>query len=71
MSALTEDQARSNVCCRDLAGKCCGSECMAWRWDMAWESQTEEGHGGDVVVRLKRRLGSPKLGYCGLAGKPE
>ena len=50
---------------------CIGSACMAWRWNMEWESATEEGHGGDLVVRLKRRRGDPKTGYCGLAGGVE
>ena len=47
---------------------CIASQCMAWRWDMRWASQTEEGQGGDVVLRLKRLEGEPKRGYCGLAG---
>jgi hypothetical protein len=49
---------------------CIGSACMAWRWDMDWSSSTEEGHGGDLVLRLKRLRGQPKQGFCGLAGKP-
>lgn len=51
--------------------RCIGSACMAWRWDETWTSQTEEGHGGDLVVRLKRKPGEPRLGYCGLAGVPQ
>ena len=49
--------------------RCVGTECMAWRWDMSWESSTEEGQSGDLVVRLKRRQDEPKRGYCGLAGQ--
>jgi len=48
--------------------KCIGPHCMAWRWDITWSSMTEEGQGGDVVLRLERLNGEPKLGYCGLAG---
>lgn len=51
-------------------GMCLGSLCMAWRWDEPWTSQTEEGHGGDITIRLKRKAGEPKLGFCGLAGAP-
>lgn len=50
--------------------RCIASACMAWRWNEPWTSQTEEGHGGDLVLRLKRKPGEPKLGYCGLAGPP-
>lgn len=50
---------------------CIGSACSQWRWDQTWESAIEEGVGGDVVRRLKRKQGEPKLGYCGLAGVPE
>ena len=50
---------------------CIGSACMAWRWDNTWESATEEGQGGTVVLRLKRLSGEPKIGYCGLARRPE
>ncbi len=55
----------------EMAGDfpCIGSQCMAWRWDMTWASATEEGDGGDMVVRLKRRKGEPKRGGCGLAGQ--
>jgi hypothetical protein len=34
-----------------------------------WTSQTEERVGGDIVLRLKRKPGEPKIGYWGLAGK--
>lgn len=50
--------------------RCLASACMAWRWNDQWTSQTQEGHGGDLVLRLKRKPGEPKLGYCGLAGQP-
>lgn len=49
---------------------CIGSRCMAWRWDYAWASSTEEGQGGDLVLRLKPLSGKPRMGWCGLAGKP-
>lgn len=49
---------------------CIASACMAWRWHDPWTSQTEEGHGGDLVIRLKRKPGEPKVGFCGLAGGP-
>ena len=78
---MTEDEAALKRCCGpDGCGHfndnpfparwCIGSACMAWRWNDPWTSQTEEGHGGDIVVRLKRKPGEPKLGYCGLAGAP-
>jgi len=51
--------------------KCHGASCMAWRWNEPWTSRAEEGHGGDIVIRLKRKPGEPKLGYCGLAGSPQ
>lgn len=50
--------------------RCIASTCMAWRWNDPWTSQTEEGVGGDLVLRLKRKAGEPRLGYCGLAGSP-
>lgn len=52
------------------AARCIGSACMAWRWDEPWTSRTEEGHGGDIVIRLKRKPGEPRLGFCGMAGAP-
>ena len=53
------------------AAKCIASACMAWRWDMKWESATEEGQGGDLVLRLKPLNGKPRMGWCGLAGNNE
>jgi hypothetical protein len=72
---MTEDEAKTKWCHKNIDPvranrKCLGSDCMAWRWEMAWESQSEEGVGGDVVLRLKRRKGEPKMGFCGLAGVP-
>jgi hypothetical protein len=52
------------------ATQCIASDCMMWRWNMDYESMTEEGHGGDVIIRLKRKANEPKMGYCGLAGRP-
>src|ERR1700761_4286309 len=49
------------------SNRCIATDCMAWRWDEPWTSQTEEGQGGDVVIRLKRKPGEPRLGFCGLA----
>lgn len=49
---------------------CIGSACMAWRWDYAWAQSTQEGQGGDLVLRLKPLNGKPRMGWCGLAGKP-
>ena len=74
---MTEEEAKTKWC--PQAGpsrferrdeRCIASSCMAWRWNEPWTSQTEEGHGGDIVIRLKRKPGEPKLGYCGLAGAP-
>lgn len=59
----SEPHALNPIPCR-----CIASDCMAWRWHDEWQSATEEGVGGDLVVRLKRKQGEPKLGYCGLAG---
>jgi hypothetical protein len=53
----------------DTFHTCIGSACAAWRWFDPWTSQTEERVGGDIVLRLKRKPGEPKIGYCGLAGK--
>ena len=50
--------------------ECTASECMAWRWHEEVTQLSEEGQGGDLVLRLKRKKGEPKLGYCGIAGKP-
>jgi hypothetical protein len=66
---LTEEEARGTYCPEDKEA-CLGRQCPAWRWDMRYESAVEEGHGGDVVIRLKRLKGEPKRGYCGLGGKP-
>jgi hypothetical protein len=72
---MTEEEAKTKTCCKGsemrikFNGPCIASACMAWRWNEPWTSQTEEGHGGDLVIRLKRKPGEPKLGYCGLAGK--
>jgi hypothetical protein len=52
-------------------GSCVGSSCMMWRWHEPWTSSTEEGVGGDLVLRLSRKPGEPKRGFCGLAGRPE
>lgn len=49
---------------------CIGSRCAMWRWDMDWSSSVQEGEGGDLVLRLKRRDGEPQRGFCGLGGRP-
>jgi hypothetical protein len=49
---------------------CIGDACMMWRWHEPWTSSTEEGVGGDLVLRLARKPGEPKRGFCGLAGRP-
>lgn len=82
---MTEDEAKTKWCpafrgndhginrpleMESLIGRCLGSACMAWRWDEPWTSQTEEGNGGDIVLRLKRKPGQTRLGFCGLAGAP-
>ena len=76
--SVNRDQFSENpliaICDNDHEGpvfNCVGSACMAWRWDNPWTSRTEEGHGGDVLVRLKRKPGEPALGFCGLAGAPQ
>jgi hypothetical protein len=53
---------------RSYMGVCAGSACMMWRWHEPWTSSTEEGQGGDLVLRLSRKPGEPKRGFCGLAG---
>jgi hypothetical protein len=53
------------------AAMCIGAGCMMWRWHEPWTSATEEGVGGDLVLRLSRKPGEPKRGFCGLAGRPE
>ena len=55
---------------RPMVHPCIGSACMAWRWDNEWTSATEESMGRDLVLRLKRKVDEPRLGYCGLADKP-
>jgi hypothetical protein len=52
------------------ASRCIAGACMAWRWSEPWTSSTEEGHGGDLVLRLSRKPGDPMVGFCGLAGQP-
>lgn len=39
---------------------CCGSACMAWRWEAKV----------DVWLIVKVRVNSRSEGFCGLAGKP-
>jgi hypothetical protein len=78
MNAMPEREAEETRCCgpSHLVGRtledstCIASCCMAWRWHDEWTSCTEEGVGGDLVMRLSRKKGEPRLGYCGLAGKP-
>lgn len=71
---MTEEEAKTKWCVHTNAAenpsKCDGSACMGWRWDMEWESAIEEGQGCDLVVRLKPLKGKPRMGWCGLAGKP-
>ncbi len=50
---------------------CIGSACMMWRWHEPWTSSAEEGVGGDLVLRLSRKPGEPKRGFCGLSARPE
>lgn len=52
------------------AAICAASACMMWRWHEPWTSSTEEGVGGDLVLRLSRKPGEPKRGFCGIAGRP-
>ena len=73
---MTEDDAKKSICCgapqtingRDPLLFCLGSLCMAWRWHEPWTSSVQEGQGGDLVLRLSRKPGDPRHGYCGLAG---
>lgn len=76
--AETEIEAKARVCCgppQTINGQlplllCLGSACMAWRWHEPWTSSVEEGSGGDLMLRLSRKPGETKRGYCGLAGSP-
>jgi len=64
-NVLTEKEAADKICAERCYGqipvKCCGSECMMWRWfDRRSIGGDEKFFGSDVVRR----------GYCGLAGPP-
>lgn len=49
-----------------FATRCIASACMAWRW-AGWEQQA---HGTIAPAPLPADRTGPRLGYCGLAGKP-
>jgi hypothetical protein len=51
-------------------GKCWASACMMWRWNIDYDRMIEEGQGGDIVIRLKRKRDEPRLGHCGMATSP-
>lgn len=44
---------------------CIGSKCMAWRWHSAKKIKELDIVSLDVVDQ------GPRLGYCGLSGKPD
>lgn len=62
---VEEKKALDKNCCRDWKQPCCGSLCMAWRWEPLREEQKKEG---DAIV--KHTYVSSTHGYCGLAGRP-
>lgn len=54
---------------------CCGSACMAWRWQpQQWKFNAP--HGGSCFENKdtdgygRKGKAQPRMGYCGLAGKP-
>lgn len=56
---ITEEEAKQKRCPQSMGGVkfygCIGSGCMAWRWF-------------GLMINDSR---PEKVGYCGLAGKPE
>ncbi len=53
-------------------GRCIGSACMAWRWDLAdFEDRIERYEDAANIGGITDRGPVPEcFGYCGLAGKP-
>lgn len=45
---------------------CMGAGCMAWRWAGWWR----DGIGAIAATPRTDGQDGPRLGYCGLAGKP-
>ena len=76
---MTEDEAKTKMCCNGLTRACVGSACMAWRWLPAKPLDVPPGgfnlRAYDPVKMLEFVIAPPNEpqpteGYCGLAGKP-
>lgn len=66
---MTEEQAKEKRCCQTLADPCLASGCMAWRWAPSkWVNK--DGMELDFDPREPDAV-ETKLGYCGLASRPD
>ena len=56
---------------RDIT-KCIASACMMWRWENQdiWINRVEEGEKVSGMDTQEAADCLPRLGYCGLGGKP-
>lgn len=53
---------------------CVGPDCAMWRWSEKYaytETARQKPHENGMEVEVKVSPPSARLGYCGLAGKPE
>jgi len=56
---MTEDEAKTKLCCVNRELFCIAFECLAWRW--LWNLWNDP---------FKPAFHPSTGGYCGLAGKP-